>query len=144
MPIRPNLPVGVTTVTPPAVELLAKTAQVVRTDTTAFEAFYIPKGAVIAGVYVLGATASNAGTSATISVGSNPGTTNEILANFDCKTNYGYVAAGAAAGSAIGTQLTADLKVKALYAESGTASTAGGPWLIKVEYYMTSAGFPAY
>lgn len=127
--------------TPPAFELLTKTAKVLRTDTTAFQGFVLPKNAVIAGVYVLGATASNAGTSAGISAGSNPGTTNEVLASFDVKTNgAGYFNAAAAAGTSIGSQLTSDLVVSLKYTESGTASTAGGPWLVKVEYYYPQQG----
>ena len=64
MPIRPNLPVGVTAVTPPAAELYTKTALVARTDTTAFDAFVIPKNALVAGVYVLGQANSDSDTSA--------------------------------------------------------------------------------
>ena len=139
MAIRPNLPAGVTTITPPAIEALEKVVQVVRTDTARFNAFVLPKGAVIAGVYVLGATASDAGTSATITVGTSTAGT-EILNSFNAKTNYGYQPAGTAAGSAIGTQLAADTLYNAVYAESGTASTAGGPWLVKVEYYIPQQG----
>ena len=139
MAIRPNLPTGVTTITPPAIEALEKVVQVVRTDTARFNAFVLPKGAVIAGVYVLGATASDAGTSATITVGTSTAGT-ELLNAFNAKTNYGYQPAGTAAGSAIGTQLAADTLYNAVYAESGTASTAGGPWLVKVEYYIPQQG----
>lgn len=142
MAIRPNLPVGITTVTPPAVETLVKTFQVARTDTTAFDAVVLPKFAVISGVYVLGNTASNAATTAVIHAGTNPGTTNELLASFDVKgtTGTGYQPAGAAAATGIGTQLTADTKYQAKYAETGTASTSGGPWLVKVEYYIPQQG----
>ena len=148
MPIRPNLPVGVTSTTPPAIELYTKTCLVARTDTTAFDAFVIPKNTLIAGVYVLGQTASDAATTATISVGSNPGTTNEVLAAFDVKgaTGTGYQPAGAKAGTQVGVVNagqagnTTDLKVQAIYAESGTASSTGGPWLVKVEYYYPQQG----
>jgi hypothetical protein len=142
---RPNLPQGITTISPPGVSLVCKTVQVLRSDTTAFDAFYIPKGAVLAGVYVLGTANSNAGTTAVINVGSNPGTTNEVLANYNVLTGgVGYNPAAAAAGTSIGTQFTVDTKIQAKYAETGGASSAGGPWLVKIEYYMTSAGFPAY
>lgn len=126
---------------PPAFELLTKTAQVKRTDTTAFQGFVLPKNAVIAGVYVLGPTSSNAATTATISAGSNPGTTNEVLAAYDVKgAGAGYFPAGSAAGTSISSQLTSDLAVSFKYTESGTASTAGGPWLVKVEYYYPQQG----
>jgi len=132
----------VTSTTPPAVDLLAKVVQVARTDTTAFNAFVLPKGCVVAGVYVLGVTASDAGTTAIIDVGTNPTTADEILDSFSVKTSGdGYFAAGATAGSALGTQLTADTLYKAAYSESGTAANTGGPWLVKVEYYFPSPGY---
>lgn len=128
--------------TPPAIETLVKVCQITRTDTTAFDAFVLPKGAVISGIYVLGGTSSNAGTSATLQVGTNPGTTNELINNYDVKTaGAGYFNAAAAAGAGIGVQLTADTLVKARYVESGTASSAGGPWGVKVEYYFPQPGF---
>lgn len=136
---RPSETVSFTS--PPAKEMLVKTVQIKRTDTTAFSAFTLPKGAVIAGSYVMGATASDAATTATVSVGSNPGTTNECVAAFSVKTNgAGYFAAGATAGTSVGSQLTADTLIKAVYAETGTASTTGGPWLVKVEYYIPQQG----
>ena len=139
MAARPNQTVSFTT--PPAVEILTKTCQIARTDTTAFAAFTLPKGAVIAGSYVMGTVASDAATTATVSVGSNPGTTNECVAAFSVKTNgLGYFATGATAGTSVGSQLTADTLIKAVYAETGTASTTGGPWLVKVEYYIPQSG----
>ena len=132
----------VTSTTPPAIELLAKVVQVARTDTTAFNAFVLPKGSVMAGVYVLGVTASDAATTAIIDVGTNPATADEVLDSFSVKTSGdGYFAAGAAAGTALGVQHTADTLYKAAYSESGTASTTGGPWLVKVEYYMPQSGY---
>ena len=141
MPIRPNLPVGVTTVSPPASALLGKIVQVARTDTTAFDAFVLPANAVIAGAYCIGNAVSNAQTTATIQLGTNPGTSNEIINNFDVKTNgAGYFPVGAAAGASMGQQVTSDTRYRARYVESGTASTSGGPWLLKVEYYIPQSG----
>lgn len=140
MAIRPNLAAGVTVITPPALEIDSKVCQVVRTDTTRFDAFGLPSGAVIAGVYVMGATASDAATTGTITVGVGASGT-EVLNAFSVKTNgAGYFAAGSTAGSYVGTQLTADTIFKAVYAETGTASTTGGPWLVKVEYYRPQSG----
>ena len=140
MALRPNQ--VITSTTPPAVEVLTKTVQVARTDTTAFEAFVLPKHAVIAGAYVMGGVASDAATTAIIDVGTNPATADEVVDSFDVKTNgKGYFAVGAAAGTAHGSQLTADTLYKAKYTESGTASTTGGPWLVKVEYYFPQQGF---
>ena len=131
----------VTFTSPPATEVLVKTVKIARTDTTAFNAFVIPKGAVIAGAYIMGGTSSDAASTATVSVGSNPGTTNECVAAYSVKSaGAGYFAAGATAGTSLGSQLTADTLMKAVYAETGTASTTGGPWIVKVEYYFPQQG----
>lgn len=138
MGVRPNQPV--TTTSPPASHVLNKTVQVTRSDTTAFDAFVLPKGAVVVGAYVLGAVASNAVTSAVIDVGTNPGTADEIIDSFDVKTNgKGYFNIGSASGSAIGSQLTTDTLFKAKYTQVG-GDTLGGPWLVKVEYYIPQSG----
>lgn len=140
MALRPNQ--VITSTTPPSMEILCKTVQVARTDTTAFEGFVLPKNAVIAGAYIMGTVASDAATTATISVGTNPGTTNEVVNAFSVKTNgVGYNPAGAQGGTSMGSQLTADTLMKVKYTESGTASTTGGPWLVKVEYYIPQQGF---
>lgn len=137
---RPNQ--VITSTTPPAVEVLTKTVQVARTDTTAFEAFVLPKNAVIVGAYVMGGVVSNAASTAVIDVGTNPGTADELVDSFDVITNgKGYYPVEAASGTVMGTQLTADTLYKARYAETGTASSAGGPWLVKVEYYIPQQGF---
>jgi hypothetical protein len=140
MAVRPNQ--SVTSTTPPASAVLTKIVQVARTDLTAFDAFVLPKGTVIAGAYVMGTTASDSNTSASISLGSNPGTTNEVIVAFDVKGagGQGYAAVAAAGGTSMGAQLTADTLIKAKYTESGTATT-GGPWLVKVEYYNPQQGF---
>ena len=97
---------------------------------------------MICGAYVLGPSVSNAATTAIIDVGTNPGTADEIIDSFNVKTlGLGYSAVGTACGTSMSTQLTADTLYKAMYSETGTASTAGGPWLVKVEYYIPQQGF---
>jgi hypothetical protein len=120
-----------------------KFIKVVRTDTTAFVGAWLPKDAVITGLYVIGQAASDAGTSAVIDVGSTS-TATEYIASYDVKTaatGEGYNPAGAAAvGSAMASKLTADTPVYAKYTEAGTASTAGGPWFVKLEYVVVGSG----
>lgn len=148
MPIRPNLPVGVTSITPPAVDVYSKFVRIDYTDTTAFDAFVMPKGAVISGVFINSPLASNAVTTAVINIGTNPGTTNEVLAAFDVKgaTGQGFYTAGAKAGSAVGqinasqAGQTTDVLYKAKYSDTGGAASAGGPWLVEVEYYFPQQG----
>jgi len=124
-------------------ESLEKVVKIVRTDTTAFVGAWLPKDAVITGMYVVGQAASDAGSSATVSVGTTS-TSNELLSGFDVKTaatGEGYNPAGAAAvGTAFMEKQTSDVPVYAKYAETGTASTAGGPWYIKIEYAVVSSG----
>jgi hypothetical protein len=141
MALRPGQS-GATQTTPPAVSIITKTVQIARTDTTAFDAVVLPAGVVLAGVYVMGQTASDAASTAVLNVGSNPGTTNEVLAAFDVKgtTGTGYNAAAQKHGTKVGVQITADTLVKAKYTETGTASTTGGPWLVKIEYYYPQSG----
>ena len=114
-----------------------------RTDTTAKELFGIPKDAVIVGIYVIGGAVSNAATTATIGTGSST-SANEHMTGYDVKTaatGEGYNPAGAAAvGSAMVTKLTTDKPIYAKYTESGTASTAGGPWYVKIEYTVVGGG----
>lgn len=130
-------------ISPPAVELYTKIIQVSRSDTTAFDAFVFPKGALLAGVYSLGQVNSDAGTAGFVSVGTNPGTTDEILAQHNVKTDgRGYQVVKNAAGTLLGSIATSDLAIKARYNETGAASTTGGPWLIKVEYYFPQSGQP--
>ena len=116
-----------------------KFISIARTDTTAAIKAYLPKDAFIVGMYVIGGTASDAGTSASISVGTTS-TSNELLATYDVKTaatGEGYSAVGAAAvGSAFATRLTADTAIYGKYEEAGIASTAGGPWIVKIEYFV--------
>lgn len=131
------------TLTPKARSLLTKMGTIARTDTTATVLFGLPKDALIAGIYVIGDAASDAGTSATIGIGSST-SANEYMASYDVKTaatGEGYnPAGGAAVGTAMVNKLSADVSVYGKYAETGTASTAGGPWVVKVEYFVTGPG----
>ena len=131
------------TLTPKARGTLTKMGSLARTDTAAKELFGLPKDALIVGIYVVGGTASDAGTTATIGIGSTA-SANEYMTGYDVKTaatGEGYNPAGAAAvGSALCSKLTTDVPVYGIYAESGTASNIGGPWYIKVEYYLAGPG----
>jgi hypothetical protein len=134
---------NVTTTTPKAYDTLTKFVPVARTDTTAFVGVVLPKYAIPVGYYVLGRVASNAATTANINVGTSA-TATELVNAYDVKTAAtatGYSAVGAAAvGAQIGVQRDADTPVYFKYAETGTASTAGGPWIVKVEYLIPGPG----
>jgi len=120
-------------------ELLTKFFKISRTDTTGTKKAALPKGSVIGGAYVIGGVASDAATTATISFGSSA-TATEYVSGFDVKaaaTGEGYSPVGAAAvGSTFGVPITTDVQVYGIYAETGTASTTGGPWIVKLEYFV--------
>lgn len=120
-----------------------KVVKIVRTDTTAFVGAHLPKDSVITGIYVVGAAASDAATSAVIDVGTTS-TATELLASYDVKTaatGEGFnVAGGAAVGSALMVKQTSDKPIYAKYTEAGTASTTGGPWYVKIEYTVVGPG----
>jgi hypothetical protein len=139
----PRYTTVVSTITPKAYDILTKFIEVKRTDTTAFMGIQLPKYAVIIGMYVLGQAASDAATTATVSIGTTSANSNEILNAFDVKgtTGLGYnPAANKLVGTYAGHKLTADTQIWAKYAESGTASTTGGPWIVKVDYTIPGPG----
>lgn len=128
---------------PKARTLQTKFIQIARTDTTAAIMAWLPKDAMLVGAFVIGHTASDAATTATLDVGTTS-TATELIASYDVKTaatGEGFSAVGAAAvGSAFATRLTADKPVYAKYTESGTASTTGGPWTVCLDYFVPGPG----
>lgn len=124
-------------------ELLTKFFKISRTDTTGVAKTALPKGSIIGGAYVIGGVASDAATTATVSFGSSV-TATEYVSGFDVKTaatGEGYSPVGAAAvGSAFGVAVANDIVVYGKYAETGTASTTGGPWIVKLEYFVPGPG----
>ncbi len=99
----------------------------------------LPRGAVILG-FVISGTASNAGTTAVIGIGSSSAASEFV-------TGQSVLAAGAGNGvnllngvaGAVGTMpaggipTTADTKIWFIYAETGTASTVGS-WVVHILY----------
>lgn len=120
------------TLTPPAGQALTLACGITRSMTSATEIATLPKGATIVGMTLIG-TASNAGTSATLSIGNSGSGTAYVNAR-DVKT------AGTGTGCMpltlavdTSTALTADTKVTATVTEAGTASSAGA-WTLLVHY----------
>lgn len=113
------------------------TNTIARTDTSAKVLGVLPKDAQIVGLTIWGAAVSNAGTTATLKLGQAGGTGAEYLASFDVKgaTGSGQQAPSAALLMAP-TAAASDITVTGTYAETGTASTAGGPWSIMIEYVL--------
>ena len=115
---------------------------VARTDTTAKFLFTLPKYAWISDVQLLTATASNAGTTATVSVGTTSASSNELVLAQDVKTAAGYIdPTTTAVAAGYYKNATADIPIYAIYAETGTASSTGGPWTVLVEYVIVGPGY---
>jgi hypothetical protein len=130
----------VSATTAPAKDVYAKSFAVTRSMTGGTDkAFVIPKNSVLIG-YFLGGTASNAGTTATLSIGTTSGTPVEHV------NAVNVLAAGQGNGfqplvgvtGIAGTKLTVDTTVFVKYAETGGASSAGN-WTLTVMYEMVSS-----
>jgi len=124
------------TTTPPARALLVKVADIDRTMTTATELMTLPLGCTILGMTLAG-TASDAATTATLSLGTTASgtayaTTRDVKT---ASTGTGVMPLTLAADHT--AALTLDTKVKATYAETGTASTVGA-WKLYVFYAFLS------
>lgn len=116
--------------------------KIFRTDTTASVKAALPKDAIIMGSYIIGGVASNAGTAAQLDVGTTA-TATELIAAYPLHTaaGEGYNPTGAfAVGSAMGVKLTDTTNIYGKYTESGTASSTGGPWIVKLEYFVPGPG----
>lgn len=111
---------------------------VARTDTAAKTLFTLPANAVPIGLTIIGPAVSNAGTTATLSVGKSGGTNAEYLSALDVKgaTGSGQQTPAGVAGGLGSSVGTAALGITGIYAETGTASTSGGPWTVVMDYYI--------
>ena len=133
---RPNI--NVTVLNPPAIYPSVKTIRVASTDTTRFDAFGLPKGAIVLGASVTGTANSGAATSAVVSVGTG-GSGTELINAYNVKTGgVGFNMVGAAGGTHMGTQLMADTLYTASY--TGVGGGDSGSWLVAVYYYIPQQG----
>lgn len=114
--------------------IMSKTRNVTRSMTTGTAIMSLPKGA--RPLYaVISGTASDAGTSATVSIGTSA-TATELVSGHDVKTaasgRLAFMVTGAA--TSMGTVLTGvNNPIYAIYAETGTASNAGA-WKVTLFY----------
>ena len=116
-----------------------KYASVARTDVAAKDLFVLPAGAIPVAVSVYSPTASNAGTTATLSVGLKGGTGTEWLNGLDVKTagtGAGQTHPAVVAGVLFTSVGASNITLTGIYAETGAASNAGGPWTVAVEYVL--------
>ena len=113
--------------------MLIKARTLSRTMTTGTQVATLPKGARILG-FMLNGVASNAGTTATVSIGSTSAA-NQFVNGADVKTAAAGVGPTLLAGvsGAIGAALTVDTPIFFKYAETGVASSAGS-WTVAIMY----------
>lgn len=127
---------GPTPLIPASKSDTSKFFQVSRTDTAVTLKAVAPAQASIFDVSLFGSINSNAGTTATLTVtiANNTGTISTGTVNL--------LTGGATSASVAMTNLPnieplpllGDLKISVQYAETGTASTLGGPWVMRVNY----------
>lgn len=135
--LAPLSATGPTTLIPLSRDVQVKVFSVSRTDTTNSVKVVLPAGSSVLEVIKNGNTNSNAGTTATVTV--------------TIEDNSGVISSGTpvdvrTAGTTTGhvqmpnlpnlqpLPLNGDLRIKAVYAETGTASDTGGPWIFQVRY----------
>lgn len=128
---------GPSAITPAAKDLLVKAFQVSRTDTTATVKAVLPGDSTILDIAIIGA-ASNAGTTATLSIG-NTSTATEYVNAQDVKTAGGIIRPTATASATNlpnleNPPISTDIQIYAKYAETGTASSAGGPYTVLIYF----------
>lgn len=127
---------GPTPITPASKNELGKFFQVSRTDTVGVIKASVPAQASIIGVTMYGSVNSDAATTATVTlqIQNNSGTIS--TGTVDVKANGATTALVQMSNlpNLEPLPLVGDLRVVAIYAETGTASTTGGPWKFRLEW----------
>ena len=126
---------NVTSTVPVAKDVQVKVFQVARTETSSVTKLILPGDATLLKVDRAAATASDAATTATVTVtvANNGGTVSTFTDNVkSTATTTTFMPSTMPNAQPI--PVTSDLTVSAVYAETGTASTTGGPWVYVVYY----------
>lgn len=129
---------GPSALNPAPKSVFTKVFQVARTDTTASVKCVLPAGSSIIDFDFYG-PASNAGTTAVLNIGSSSGTITDYINGQNVR-----VAGKQKPDASFSINLpnienqptTADLPIYAQYAETGGASSSGGPWKVLVWYIL--------
>lgn len=129
-------PTQITPTTPSSKDVKVKAFQVARTDTAAALKMWLPADASILDFTISG-VASDALTTAVVKLGSTTAAT-EYVPTADVKGGGTFIRPTITGTAVVQTEdlpLGSDKPIYAIYAETGTASTVGGPW--KVVVYFT-------
>lgn len=139
-PLNPAYP---TPLVPVRKEFAIVPFSVSRTETTVgTKQAVLPDDATILGIrYYNNTAASNAGTTATVTITATPlgpGSGGAyVLGTFDAKgtaLGSGFITSSTEFNLFRAGAQTGDILITANYAETGTASTTGGPWIFLIEY----------
>lgn len=127
---------GPTALTPASKSDTCKFFQASRTDTASTLKAVLPAQSSVLSVSLYGSVNSNAGTTATLTV--NISNNTGVISTGTVNLLTGGATTAAVAMSALPNiepqPLLGDLKISVQYAETGTASTLGGPWVMRVNY----------
>lgn len=131
------IPVGVlgpTPITPAAKPDLSKFFQVTRTDIASVVKARLPANASVVVVTLYGSVASNALTTGTVTINITDNTGIISTGTVDVKTSGATTALVQMSNLPLleSNPPTGDISISAVYAETGAASTLGGPWKVRV------------
>lgn len=115
--------------------VMTKIGSITRSNTTDTTLFQLPIGAIPVSLYFWVPVASNAGTTATISVGVT-GTDTFFLSGQDVKGTSGQQRVSTVTNMFAAVSTSAVTNVVAKYAETGTASSTGGPFTVAIDFYV--------
>ncbi len=128
-------PYSVTPITPPQKAQMLKTFEVLRTDTVTSVKEMEPADASIFMVLFHGGVASDAGTSSvlTVTISNNGGVISTGTADLKAGGATTFIMQMTDLPNLEPLPLNGDLKISAVVAETGVASTVGGPWKVSVQ-----------
>lgn len=128
--------IGPTTTSPSSKNAEELIFQTIRTDTVAVAKLVLPADASVMSITMFGSVVSNAATTATVTLTLVNNTGTISTGTVDVKANGATTALVqmSALPNLEGLPAVGDIQLKAVYAETGTASTSGGPWVFRVAF----------
>lgn len=130
-------PATISSLTPGSKGARVMAFQVSRTDTVGTKKAVLPSGASITNYQVIG-NASNAGTSASLTVGTTVAASEHFTADVKTLGNFVRPAIDGVTMFQLeqSPRTLGDVTLYAKYAETGTASTTGGVWTVIVHFVV--------
>jgi hypothetical protein len=135
--LNPVSTIGPTAISPASKYRALSFFQLTRSNTVASTKDVVPADASITAIRIFGAPVSNAATTAsvTINISNNTGVISTGSVNLLTSPTVGSLEVPMTALPNLeALPLSGDLIISAVYAETGTASTLGGPWNFQVDF----------